>query len=65
MFGKIYETTWWGNPIKNGWGSIYFDLAQTDPQLVLDYIARIEADSGILESVECIESTTPSIIEDN
>ena len=33
MFGKIYETTWWGNPIKNGWGGIYFDLAQTDPKM--------------------------------
>ena len=26
MFGKIYESTWWGNPTEN-WGNIYYDLA--------------------------------------
>jgi len=26
-YGKIYETTWWGNPNENGWGGIYYDLA--------------------------------------
>ena len=25
-YGKIYETTWWGNPVKNGWGDVYYDL---------------------------------------
>ena len=63
-FGKIYETTWWGNPTSNAWGNIYFDLAQTEPQLVVDYRARVIADGGTLESVECIEVATPSIIED-
>ena len=28
-YGKIYETTWWGNPIDGGWGDIYFDLTGT------------------------------------
>tara|TARA_R110000737_G_scaffold205738_1_gene224245 strand:- start:216 stop:1097 length:882 start_codon:yes stop_codon:yes gene_type:complete len=22
-FGKIYESTWWGNPIAGGWGGVY------------------------------------------
>lgn len=26
MFGKIYESTWWGNPTTE-WGNIYYDLA--------------------------------------
>ena len=26
-FGKIYETTWFGNPVQNGWGGIYYDLS--------------------------------------
>jgi hypothetical protein len=26
-YGKIYETTDWGDPIENGWGGIYYDLA--------------------------------------
>jgi hypothetical protein len=28
-YGKIYDTTWWGNPVKDGWGDVYYDL-QTD-----------------------------------
>ena len=26
-WGKIYETTWWGIPIINGWGGAYFNLS--------------------------------------
>ena len=29
-YGKIYETTWWGNPVQNGWGGIYYALSVTD-----------------------------------
>jgi hypothetical protein len=29
-FGKIYETTWFGNPIQNGFGGIYFNLIQPE-----------------------------------
>jgi len=28
-YGKIYETTNWGNPVQNGWGGIYYDLSVT------------------------------------
>lgn len=28
-YGEIYKTTWWGNPVQDGWGGIYFDLANT------------------------------------
>lgn len=28
-YGKIYETTWWGNPAENGWGGIYYSLSVT------------------------------------
>ena len=52
MFGKIYETTWWGNPTINAWGNIYYDLAQTEPLLTINF-----------ESISCIDSATPSIIE--
>ena len=27
-YGKIYETTNWGNPVADGWGNIYYDLTQ-------------------------------------
>ncbi len=26
-WGKIYESTWWGSPIINGWGGAYFNLS--------------------------------------
>jgi surface protein len=29
-YGKIYETTWWGNPVTDGWGGIYSALS-SDP----------------------------------
>ena len=63
MFGKIYETTWWGNPTANAWGNIYYDLAITETQLVTDFRTRVEADGGIIESIECIDSATPSLTE--
>lgn len=28
-FGKIYETTNWGNPQQDGWGGIYYDLSSS------------------------------------
>tara|TARA_R110000796_G_scaffold80517_2_gene178243 strand:+ start:519 stop:692 length:174 start_codon:yes stop_codon:yes gene_type:complete len=42
MFGKIYETTWWGNPIEDGWGDIYFD------ETVNEEIKAIENGLGII-----------------
>jgi len=43
-WGKIYESTWWGDGVTNntiGWGNIYADLAggsfDADYQAVLDY----------------------------
>lgn len=26
-YGAIYPYTWWGNPIKDGWGGVYYNLA--------------------------------------
>ena len=26
-WGKIYESTWWGNPQQTGWGSSYYSIA--------------------------------------
>jgi len=33
------------------------------PELVRDYIVRVEADGGTIESIGCIEAAEPSIIE--
>jgi surface protein len=28
MANEIYPVSWWGNPVENGWGGIYYDFAQ-------------------------------------
>jgi hypothetical protein len=39
-FGKIYETTWWGNPIQGGFGGIYYDLSNPYNAITTAYINR-------------------------
>jgi len=41
-YGKIYETTYWGNPVQNGWGGIYYDISVTSeiPALLTALQAR-------------------------
>jgi hypothetical protein len=53
MANEIYNSTWWGNPQKNGWGGIYYDYAFDFP-LINYFIDRVEADGGIIESSECV-----------
>ena len=26
-YGAIYNSTWWGNPQQDGWGSVYYAIA--------------------------------------
>ena len=28
VFGEIYDESWFGSPVLNGWGNIYYDLSQ-------------------------------------
>lgn len=41
-YGEIYKTTWWGLPVKFGWGGIYFVLSVTSavPNLLTTLQAR-------------------------
>ena len=27
MANEVYENSWWGSPVQNGWGGIYYDFA--------------------------------------
>ena len=27
MANEIYPVSWWGSPVQNGWGGIYYDFA--------------------------------------
>jgi len=49
MANEIYKNSWWGSPIKDSWGGIYYDFA-----LQQEFRIRVLNDNGIVESVECI-----------
>lgn len=51
MANEIYDSSWWGNPKKDGWGDIYFKIAFP---LRDSFIDRVVTDGGIVESDECI-----------
>lgn len=48
-YGSIYPYTWWGSPIKDGWGGIYYDLAQSSE--VPNYLRPLEERSAYYENV--------------
>ena len=53
-YGKIYETTWWGNTTNNiSWGSAYANIVFSPLQL--SFKDRVEADNGIVESLSCVK----------
>tara|TARA_R100000544_G_C2218511_1_gene56016 strand:- start:865 stop:1047 length:183 start_codon:yes stop_codon:yes gene_type:complete len=56
MANEIYPVSWWGSPVKNGWGSIYYDYAETLSPTVSQYRQRVLDDGGIIEAIECVES---------
>ena len=39
-WGKIYETTWWGNPTVSGWGSIYYPYTDPTPTPLFEVVAE-------------------------
>tara|TARA_R100000654_G_C2594241_1_gene113837 strand:- start:141 stop:335 length:195 start_codon:yes stop_codon:yes gene_type:complete len=48
-YGKIYETTWWGNPNENGWGGIYYALSVTSE--IPDLLSALQARATYYENV--------------
>jgi hypothetical protein len=55
-FGKIYETTWFGVPLKNGWGGIYYELPFNE--ITLAFQTRVLADGAVIESLNCLNAIT-------
>jgi len=49
MANEIYKVSWWGSPIRNGWGGIYYDY-----YLRSSFSNRVLVDGGVVESVNCI-----------
>ena len=57
-FGKIYDTTWFGSPVQNGWGGIYYDLSSPFNAITSAYNTRVLADGGTIESLSCVNDAT-------
>jgi hypothetical protein len=57
-WGKIYESTYWGNTDNNiSWGKVYADLAGNEvATIVTEFVSRVEADGGSVESTECLST---------
>jgi len=63
-WGKIYESSWWGIGVSTNtisWGSIYRDFSSNISFLAEKYTTRVEADGGVVESINCVsDKISPS-----
>ena len=55
-FGKIYDTTWFGTPIKDGWGGIYYGLTN-----VGSLITKLQARATYYENNTCTTATLTAL----
>ena len=61
MANEIYNSSWWGNPVQNGWGGIYYDLTSAVPNLLstlqarATYYENVTCTTAILTALENIE----------
>ena len=51
MANNIYESSWWGSPIENGWGGIYYRLAF--PSVIPALLTTLQARATYYENVTC------------
>jgi len=58
MANEIYPVSWWGSPVQNGWGGIYYDYA-TNSYFGLD--GRILSEGGFIENLDSLEAYDQTI----
>jgi len=51
MANEIYPVSWWGNPVQNGWGGIYYDLSVTSA--IPSLLSTLQARASYYENVTC------------
>ncbi len=51
MANEIYDSTWWGLPVENGWGAIYYRLAF--PSAIPSLLTTLQARATYYENVTC------------
>ena len=59
MANEIYNSTWWGNPVQNGWGGIYYNLA--NPSAVPNLLTTLQARATYSENITCTTATLTAL----
>jgi len=59
MANEIYKSSWWGSPIQNGWGGIYYDLSVTSA--VPNLITTLQARATYSENITCTTATLTAL----
>ena len=59
MANEIYPVSWWGSPIQNGWGGIYYDLSVTSA--IPSLLASLQARATYYENVTCTTATLTTL----
>jgi len=59
MANEIYPVSWWGNPVQNGWGGIYYDLSVTSA--IPSLLSTLQARASYYENVTCTTATLTTI----
>lgn len=59
MANEIYPVSWWGSPVQNGWGGIYYDLSVTSE--VPSLLSTLQARATYYENVTCTTATLTTI----
>ena len=59
MANNIYESSWWGSPIENGWGGIYYRLAF--PSVIPALLTTLQARATYYENVTCTTATLTAL----
>ena len=55
MANEVYEISWWGSPVQNGWGGIYYDFSVTSA--IPSLLASLQARATYYENVTCTTAT--------
>jgi len=55
MANEIYPVSWWGSPVENGWGGIYYNYAVTS--VIPSFLASLQARASYYENITCTTAT--------
>lgn len=55
MANEAYENSWWGSPVENGWGGIYYNLSVTSA--IPNLLSTLQARASYYENVTCTTAT--------